>query len=83
MINLTTFQTKILKFYILPIFIFGLIVSYNFTYSVSKNFIDNITFKQQTKEIKEIKRKGIELNGALNLKKWTLLTDTQKDAATT
>lgn len=78
MINLTTFQTKILKFYILPIIFFGLIVSYNITYSLSKNFIDNITFKQQTKEIKEIKRKGIELNG-VELKKWTLLTDTQKD----
>ena len=51
MINLNTFQLRLIKFYILPIIFFGLIVSYNITYSISKNFINDITFKKEVKEI--------------------------------
>lgn len=78
MINLNTFQLRLIKFYILPIFFFGLIVSYNITYSISKNFINDITFKKEVKEIKEIQRKNILING-IELKKWTLLTESQKE----
>ena len=78
MINLNTFQLKLIKFYILPIIFFGLIVSYNITYSISKNFIEDITINKQIKEIKEIKRKNILING-IELKKRTLLTESQKD----
>lgn len=78
MINLNTFQIRILKFYILPIIFFGLIVSYNFTYSLSKNFVDDITINKQVKEIKEIQVKNIIINGN-EIKKWTTLTETQKD----
>ncbi len=78
MINLNTFQLRLIKFYILPIFFFGLIVSYNFTYTLSKNFIDNITFKKEVKEIKEIQRKNLKING-IELKKWTVLTESQKE----
>ncbi|WP_323658562.1 FtsK/SpoIIIE domain-containing protein [Aliarcobacter butzleri] len=78
MINLNTFQIRILKFYILPIIFFGLIVSYNFTYLLSKNFVDNITINKQVKEIKEIQVKNIIINGN-EIKKWTTLTETQKN----
>lgn len=78
MINLNTFQIRILKFYILPIIFFGLIVSYNFTYLLSKNFVDNITINKQVKEIKEIQVKNIIINGN-EIKRWTILTETQKD----
>jgi hypothetical protein len=78
MINLTTFQLRILKFYVLPIRFFGLIVAYNFTYSISKNFTENITFKEKQETIKEIQAKNIKLNGQ-ELKRWTTLTETQKE----
>ncbi len=78
MINLNTFQIRVLKFYILPIIFFGLIVSYNFTYSISKNFVDDITINKQVKEIKEIQVKNIIINGN-EIKKWTTLTETQKN----
>lgn len=78
MINLNTFQLRLIKFYILPIIFFGLIVSYNITYSLSKNFINDITINKQIKEIKEIQRKNIILNQK-ELKKWTVLTESQKD----
>ena len=78
MINFTTFQLRIFKFYVLPIIFFGLIVAYNFTYSVSKNFADNITFKEQKETIREIQAKNIILN-QIELKKWTTLTESQKD----
>ena len=79
MINLNTFQTIILKFYILPILIVGFIFSYNTTYTISKFFVDDsITINKSTKEIKEIQRRNILLNG-VELKKWTTLTQTQKE----
>ena len=79
MINLNTFQTIILKFYILPILIVGFIFSYNTTYTISKFFVDDsITINKSTKEIKEIQRRNILLNG-VELKKWTTLTQNQKD----
>lgn len=78
MINLNTFQIRVLKFYILPIIFFGLIVSYNFTYLLSKNFLDDITINKQIKEIKEIQVKNIIINGN-EIKRWTILTETQKD----
>lgn len=79
MINLNTFQTIILKFYILPILIIGFIFSYNTTYTISKFFIDDsITINKSFKEIKEIQRRNILLNG-VELKKWTTLTQNQKD----
>lgn len=79
MINLNTFQAMILKFYILPILIVGLIFSYNTTYTISKFFVDDsITINKSTKEIKEIQRRNILLNG-VELKKWTPLTQTQKE----
>lgn len=79
MINLNTFQTIILKFYILPILIIGFIFSYNTTYTISKFFIDDsITINKSVKEIKEIQRRNILLNG-VELKKWTTLTENQKD----
>ncbi|MCT7406390.1 FtsK/SpoIIIE domain-containing protein [Aliarcobacter cryaerophilus] len=79
MINLNTFQTIILKFYILPILIIGFIFSYNTTYTISKFFIDDsITINKSVKEIKEIQRRNILLNG-VELKKWTTLTQNQKD----
>ncbi|WP_323590583.1 FtsK/SpoIIIE domain-containing protein [Aliarcobacter butzleri] len=79
MINLNTFQTIILKFYILPILIIGFIFSYNTTYVLSKFFVDDsITINKTTKEIKEIQRRNILLNG-VELKKWTPLTQTQKE----
>ena len=79
MINLNTFQTIILKFYILPILIIGFIFSYNTTYTISKFFVnDSITINKSVKEIKEIQRRNIILNG-VELKKWTPLTENQKD----
>lgn len=79
MINLNTFQTIILKFYILPILIIGFIFSYNTTYVLSKFFVDDsITINKSIKEIKEIQRRNIVLNGE-ELKKWTTLTQTQKE----
>ncbi|MGJ0363636.1 FtsK/SpoIIIE domain-containing protein [Aliarcobacter cryaerophilus] len=79
MINLNTFQTIILKFYILPILIIGFIFSYNTTYVLSKFFVnDSITINKSTKEIKEIQRRNIVLNGT-ELKKWTTLTQNQRD----
>lgn len=79
MINLNTFQTIILKFYILPILIIGFIFSYNTTYVLSKFFVnDSITINKSIKQIKEIQRRNILLNGT-ELKKWTLLTENQKD----
>lgn len=79
MINLNTFQTIILKFYILPILIVGFIFSYNTTYVLSKFFVnDSITINKSIKQIKEIQRRNILLNG-VELKKWTLLTENQKD----
>ena len=79
MINLNTFQTIILKFYILPILIIGFIFSYNTTYTISKFFIDDsITINKSVKQIKEIQRRNIVLNG-VELKKWTPLTQNQKD----
>lgn len=79
MINLNTFQTIILKFYILPILIIGFIFSYNTTYVLSKFFVnDSITINKSVKEIKEIQRRNILLNG-VELKKWTPLTQTQKE----
>ena len=79
MINLNTFQTIILKFYILPILIIGFIFSYNTTYTLSKFFInDSITINKSIKQIKEIQRRNIVLNGE-ELKKWTTLTETQKE----
>ena len=79
MINLNTFQTIILKFYILPILIIGFIFSYNTTYTISKFFIDDsITINKSVKQIKEIQRRNILLNG-VELKKWTTLTENQKD----
>lgn len=79
MINLNTFQTIILKFYILPILIIGFIFSYNTTYVLSKFFVnDSITINKSIKQIKEIQRRNILLNG-VELKKWTLLTENQKD----
>lgn len=79
MINLNTFQTIILKFYILPILIVGFIFSYNTTYTISKFFVDDsITINKSIKEIKEIQRRNILLNG-VELKKWTTLTQTQKE----
>ena len=79
MINLNTFQTIILKFYILPILIIGFIFSYNTTYTISKFFVDDsITINKSFKEIKEIQRRNIVLNG-VELKKWTTLTETQKE----
>ena len=79
MINLNTFQTIILKFYILPILIIGFIFSYNTTYVLSKFFVnDSITINKSVKEIKEIQRRNIVLNG-VELKKWTPLTENQKN----
>ena len=79
MINLNTFQTIILKFYILPILIIGFIFSYNITYVLSKFFVDDsITINKSFKEIKEIQRRNILLNG-VELKKWTTLTQNQRD----
>ncbi|MFY9104182.1 FtsK/SpoIIIE domain-containing protein [Aliarcobacter cryaerophilus] len=79
MINLNTFQTIILKFYILPILIIGFIFSYNTTYVLSKFFVnDSITINKTTKQIKEIQRRNILLNG-VELKKWTTLTQNQKE----
>ena len=79
MINLNTFQTIILKFYILPILIIGFIFSYNTTYVLSKFFVnDSITINKTTKQIKEIQRRNILLNG-VELKKWTALTQNQKE----
>lgn len=43
-----------------------------------KFFSNGIEFNTTSKEIKEIQRKNIELNGQ-ELKRWTTLTETQKD----
>lgn len=78
MINFTTFQLKTLKFYLLPLIIFSLTLSLFLNFHFMKFFRNGIEFNTTSKEIKEIQRKNIELNGQ-ELKRWTTLTETQKD----
>lgn len=78
MINFTTFQLKILKFYLLPLIILSLTLSLFLNFHFMKFFRNGIEFNTTSKEIKEIQRKNIELNGQ-ELKRWTTLTDSQKD----
>ncbi len=78
MINLNTFQTIILKFYILPIIFFSLVLSLIINFQLMKFFSNDIEFNNKVETIKEIQRKNIVVNG-VELKKWTTLTETQKD----
>lgn len=78
MINLNTFQIRIIKFYILPIIFFSLILSLIINFQLMKFFSNDIEFNNKVETIKEIQRKNIVLNG-IELKKWTTLTETQKD----
>lgn len=78
MINFTTFQLKILKFYLLPLIILSLTLSLFLNFHFMKFFSNGIEFNTTSKEIKEIQRKNIEINGQ-ELKRWTTLTDSQKD----
>ncbi|MDZ7819428.1 MAG: FtsK/SpoIIIE domain-containing protein [Aliarcobacter sp.] len=78
MINLTTFQIKIIKFYLLPILTITFLLSLFINYNFQKFFRDGVEFNNKIETIKEIQRKNIVLNG-VELKKWTTLTDTQKE----
>ncbi len=78
MINFTTFQLKTIKFYLLPLIFFSLTLSLFLNFHFMKFFRSGIEFNTTSKEIKEIQRKNIELNGQ-ELKRWTTLTDSQKD----
>ncbi len=78
MINLNTFQIRIIKFYILPIIFFSLILSLIINFQLMKFFSNDIEFNNKVETIKEIQRKNIVVNG-VELKKWTTLTETQKD----
>lgn len=78
MINFTTFQLKTLKFYLLPLIFFSLTLSLFLNFHFMKFFRDGIEFNTTSKEIKEIQRKNIIINGN-EIKKWTTLTETQKD----
>ena len=78
MINLNTFQKRLINFYLLPILIFTFILTIFVNYNFQKFFRDGVEFNNKIETIKEIQRKNIKLNG-VELKKWTTLTDTQKD----
>lgn len=78
MINLNTFQIRVLKFYILPIIFFSLVLSLIINFQLMKFFSNDIEFNNKVETIKEIQRKNIVVNG-VELKKWTTLTETQKD----
>lgn len=78
MINFTTFQIRIFKFYILPIFLITFLLSLIINFNFLKYFRDGVEFYEQTKTIKEIQRKNIILND-VKLTKWTTLTENQKE----
>jgi ABC-type dipeptide/oligopeptide/nickel transport system ATPase component len=78
MINLNTFQKRIINFYLLPILIFSFILTIFINYNFMKFFRNDVEFNNKIETIKEIQRKNIILNG-VELKKWTTLTDSQKD----
>ena len=78
MINLNTFQKRLINFYLLPILIFSFIFSLFINYNFMKFFRNDIEFNNKIETIKEIQRRNIILNG-VELKKWTTLTETQQE----
>ncbi len=78
MINLNTFQKRLINFYLLPILIFSFILTIFINYNFMKFFRNDVEFNNKIETIKEIQRKNIILNN-VELKKWTTLTDSQKD----
>ena len=63
MINLNTFQKRLINFYLLPILIFTFILTIFVNYNFQKFFRDGVEFNNKIETIKEIQRKNIKLNG--------------------
>ena len=75
--QLTTYQKYIIKRYLLIIFI-SFLRTFYLNYNIFKMFRNGIEYNEKYQEIKEIQRKNILLNG-IELKKWTKLSENQKE----